>query len=216
MNVADGARPAVLVLMTVLTVSLAAPQETTTEAFNVNPSDNSYASCLRDNKRGMCLRDYQCYANHTIAYGGDIIGNDIRDSSEPILNCGVGFWCCIGDSNTNPVVSPKPTPTPPPKPTSTVPKDAACSRVFDEECTWCVALYREGGDVSRRHRTETGLYCGGALLGGRVVLTAATVCAHRARGGGEGARARLPQPGQGLRGRRQDPAPQILHRYTCK
>ncbi|CAH2062042.1 unnamed protein product, partial [Iphiclides podalirius] len=69
------------------------------------------------------------------------------------------------------------------------PEEAACLRVFDDECTWCVALYREGGDASRGQRTGSGLYCGGALVGGRVVLTAA-MCALKAPS--EAVRARVP------------------------
>ncbi|CAK1593603.1 unnamed protein product [Parnassius mnemosyne] len=112
--------------------------------------------CKReDGREGICVPDDQCYANFTLAIGGDIQGSELRD-------CGKNKWCCTND-------------TAPPTITST--DTPGCVRVYEEEeiqCPWCVALYRPGGDVARGQRTASGLYCGGALVGRRAVLTSAT------------------------------------------
>ncbi|CAH2062044.1 unnamed protein product, partial [Iphiclides podalirius] len=176
-------------LAAVLTVAHGVPQGPTDGDPNLNPTDNLYATCTTGDKRGMCLRDYQCFPNGTIAEGGDIAQGEIRDSSAPITDCGEDFWCCTYASDANPPVSPTRASTPSPTSISSAAGNAACSRVFDEDCTWCVGLYRPGGDVQREQRTASGLYCGGALLGSRVVLTAAT-CARAA--GQEAVRARVP------------------------
>ncbi|XP_013176949.1 PREDICTED: uncharacterized protein LOC106124633 [Papilio xuthus] len=48
-----------------------------------------------------------------------------------------------------------------------------CS-LYYSDCHWCVGLYRTGGDVTRGQRMESGLYCAGALVAPRVVLTSGT------------------------------------------
>ncbi|XP_068622147.1 uncharacterized protein [Battus philenor] len=240
-------------LVTSLPAGGAAPADSSPYAcdaiFSTTSSngDNLYAGCVRGARAGLCLHDYQCYRNYSIACGGDIAIGEIRTLDQPLLECGGSLWCCTYELGSQagastptptpaptfaptpaPTSAPTPTPTsaptpaptsaptpaptsaPTPAPTSAptpVPtfapspaptsaptpaptsaptpgptsaptpaprtESGRCVRGYDD-CPWCVALYRPGGDVRRGQRAESGLYCGGAVLGGRVVLTSAT------------------------------------------
>ncbi|CAG5056312.1 unnamed protein product [Parnassius apollo] len=142
-----------------------------------SPQDGLYERCIReDDREGMCVPPHLCYENYTLATGGVILTYNLRDGSVK-RDCPKWMWCCTNDT------------APPQK---TLPDTPGCVRVYPEEvtvCPWCVALYRPGGDVSRGQRTESGLYCAGALVGARVVLTSAT-CVRSA--GAEATWARVP------------------------
>ncbi|XP_013176666.1 PREDICTED: chymotrypsin-like protease CTRL-1 [Papilio xuthus] len=130
---------------------------------------NEYKSCFRarDRRVGICVHFTQCYKNQSLAEGGHIFKYEVRDGAPPINDCGRDNWCCTDDSGLS--VS-----APPDVASSSSPPEGTgnCLRAFDD-CPWCVALYRPGGDVNRNQRTKSGLYCGGALVSSRAVLTSA-------------------------------------------
>ncbi|XP_045538631.1 uncharacterized protein LOC106715576 [Papilio machaon] len=139
---------------------------------NLSPMGNEYKPCFRERDRrvGVCVHFTQCYKNQSLAYGGNIFKYDVRDGAPPIKACGRDNWCCTDDSGLAALASS----APPDAATSSTPPESTgnCMRASDD-CPWCVALYRPGGDVNRGHRTESGLYCGGALVSPRAVLTSA-------------------------------------------
>ncbi|XP_013135996.1 PREDICTED: uncharacterized protein LOC106101357 isoform X2 [Papilio polytes] len=171
-----GATRAPWAMLLLALLFLNAPRSLAQDDENLSQTGNDYKRCVRrhDHREGVCVHFTQCYKNYSLAFGGNLFNYEIRDGEPPIKDCGRDKWCCTDDTD---VTAPLPTPAHPADGGATPAAGTGnCLRAFDV-CPWCVALYRPGGDLSRGHITESGLYCGGALVGPRVVLTSASCIA---------------------------------------
>ncbi|XP_068622283.1 uncharacterized protein [Battus philenor] len=172
------------VLLAAVGLCAARPQDA---GLNLDPTSNKSVKCVTsDGREGVCTLYLQCYANHSLAYGGNLLLDEVRDSASagsatiraddqrrrvlrvrpfPVgrsihSGCGHNKWCCTAGAGAGEGTA----------------RGARCWRARDG-CPGCVALYRPGGDAARRQREPSGLYCAGVLLSARVVLTSAA-CVH--------------------------------------
>ncbi|XP_073962418.1 uncharacterized protein [Choristoneura fumiferana] len=159
--------------------------------FNLNPAKER--ACLvqvagKDTVEGVCVDEGTCLMNKTIAIYGDIEPNaELRTS---FYTCGGLQWCCIDPVANKSTTTEAPlTPTTPPpsielttdestrrfgEPAPSVPRKS-CRTALKDSCPWCVALYR----INPRTNADE-LFCSGAVIGSRFVLTTAKCAlAHR-------------------------------------
>ncbi|XP_073962822.1 uncharacterized protein isoform X2 [Choristoneura fumiferana] len=126
--------------------------------FNLDPVQSKDKICITEDKReGICVNEATCTEAFNVAIYGIFEESDLR-----IGTCPGEQWCCVHPNMsmiTNTTLSPT----------------RGCRTALKNSCPWCVALYRNN---PRTNAPE--LYCGGAVVGSRFVLTTA-LCAlsHR-------------------------------------
>lgn len=110
----------------------------------------------KDGRDGICVQESYCNADHTIMPGGVIDESEFREMTQKPCP-GLFKWCCTQDL----VIAP---------PVINNTRSDNCLPLDSDVCPWCVKLYK----VADIKITDTSVFCAGALLGSRIVLTSAT------------------------------------------
>ncbi|XP_038218552.1 uncharacterized protein LOC119837119 [Zerene cesonia] len=149
-----------ILLWTVLGCSLVVTQNivtsTTRRVIDLDPTRNGNKSCVYKNQTGICVSHTLCDNAHNFLEGGNLIDNDLRSKGP----CPEREWCCISNVSKvdeGSITHPKNT-------------DEECLTVKKDICPWCVSLYKTNGVKAG----DSGLFCGGILIGRNAVLTTAT------------------------------------------
>ncbi|XP_045505415.1 complement factor I-like isoform X2 [Colias croceus] len=131
----------------------------TASTISLDPSKPaSNATCTFKNQTGRCVHYTLCDNKHNFLEGGNLIENDLRSKRQ----CLRDEWCCILNT-TNPVEATE-------KPILPKNVDKECLTTNMDSCPWCVGLYKTKGVKPG----NSGLFCGGILVGPNAVLTTAT------------------------------------------
>lgn len=142
--------------------------------IDLTPTGQTKACKTKDGRDGMCVHESMCTEDHVFQPGGIIDDSEIRIGSCP----GKWDWCCVFPNMT----------TTEPTATDRSKTDTGCRSGTKDSCPWCVGLYRDGGNP--RTKSPSGLYCGGAIIGSKIVLTSASCVL-----GGKGSKLWVQLPG---------------------